>query len=132
MTKAECLLNISESREYPKAGSIVDGLNVTSHVPNMDSIAATFYDYEILKGIRKLPFKDFGGPNSVFYAKDDLDRSKSLAEKIKESKRIDPLIIAIDKEGPYILEGAHRFVALHYLKKKHFPALVVLDLDEDE
>ena len=72
------------------------------------------------------------GLSSIFYAKDDFDRSKALAEKIKESGWVDPLIIVIDKEGPYLLEGAHRFVALFYLKKKYFPALVVIDLEEED
>ena len=48
--------------DYPKAGSKVDGLDVTDNVPNMSSIEASLYEYEILRGIRKVPFKDFGGP----------------------------------------------------------------------
>lgn len=117
-------------KEYPKAGSTVDGLSVRSDIPNQSSIDASFTDYEILPGIREVTMSDFGGPKSVFYAADDFRRSRELAEKIKQSGEINPLIIAIDEEGPYILEGAHRFVALCYLDKKSFPALVVVDEDE--
>jgi len=122
-------LKIASSIKYPKASNIVDGLKVRDKVPNMNSIGASFSDYEILNGIKELPMSDFGGPESVFYASNDLERSKELAEEIKNSGEINPLIIAIDEEGPYILEGAHRFVALYYLNKKKFPAIVVIDKD---
>ena len=85
-----------------------------------------------MSGIRELPFSDFGDARSVFYAADDFSRSEGLAEAILESGWIDPLIIAIDANGPYILEGAHRFVALLLLKKVTFPALVVIDEDDTD
>jgi len=118
------------NKEYKNAGSTVDGLKVRSEIPNMSSIESSFNDYEILKGIKEIPMSELGGPKSVFYATDDFNKSKKLAEQIKSSGEINPLIIAIDEEGPYILEGAHRYVALYYLDKKSFPALVVLDKDE--
>jgi len=124
------IIKIAQS-EYPIAGSVVDGLNVLNDIPNTDSISASLYNYEVLKGIREVPMKDFGGPRSVFYAKNDFDRSERLAEEIRYSKEIKPLIIVIDDEGPYILEGAHRFVALLYLNKKSFPALVVVEDETD-
>ena len=124
-------VKIAENDAYPKAGSTVDGLKVRSEIPNTESISATFTDYSEFPGIREIPMSKFGGPKSVFYATNDFEKSRSLAEKIKESGEINPLIIAVDKDGPYILEGAHRFVALHYLGKKSFPALVVMDEDED-
>lgn len=117
------------SANYPIAGETVSGLQVRDEVPNLSSIGATLYDYEILDGIREVPISDFGGPRTVFYAANDFDRSKSLAEEIKVSGEIKPLIIIVDDEGPYILEGAHRFVALYYLGVPTFPALVVLDQD---
>jgi len=113
--------------EFPLAGDEVDGLRVGEDVPNTASIRATFTEYEVLTGIRELSFSDFGGPETVFYAPDDKRRARELAEEIRESGWVAPLIIAVDEEGPYILEGAHRFVALHGLGKKYFPALVVLD-----
>jgi hypothetical protein len=39
------------------------------------------------------------------------------------------LIVAIDKQGPYILEGSTRIDALYNLGVKTFPALVVYDKD---
>jgi ParB-like chromosome segregation protein Spo0J len=54
---------------------------------------------------------------------------KKLAEEIKETNEINPLIVVIDNEGLYVLEGGHRLAALHLLGKKTLPALVVRDLD---
>jgi len=122
---------LKESREYPRANKIVDGREVLDEIPNQNSIAATFTDYEVLPGVREVLMADFGGPKTVFYAADDIERSKNLAKRIEISGQIAPLIVAIDKDGPYILEGAHRFVALYYLKAKSFPALIVVDKDEE-
>lgn len=119
-------------KKYKKAGSKVDGRTVRNNVDNTDSISATLNDWEELPGIRVVNMKEFDGPRSVFYAKNDFDHARALAERIKESGEISPLIIVIDDEGPYILEGAHRYVALYYLKAKSFPALVVVDTEEYE
>ena len=116
---------------YPLAGGEVSGLRVTGIIPNTSSIRASFVKYRILPGIRELSFSDFGDARSVFYAADDFDRSDRLAEEISGSGWVDPLIIAVDSGGPYILEGAHRFVALLKLGKTSFPALVVIDKDDD-
>lgn len=115
---------------YPRSGSAVSGLTVMDgEIPNMGSIPASFNNYEILNGIREVQMSMFGGPKTVFYAADDFKRSRDLAETIHQSQQIMPLIIAVDDEGPYILEGAHRYVALFQLGIKSFPAVVVLDLD---
>ena len=117
---------------YPKAGSKVDGRRVLKNIDNQDSIGATLDDWDTLPGIRKVKMKEFDGPRSVFYAADDFEKSRRLADKIKESGEISPLIIVIDAEGPYILEGAHRYVALHNLGAKKLPAMIVVDTDEYE
>lgn len=72
---------------------------------------------------------DLGGPRTVFYAADDFKRSERLAEAIKDSGEVNPLIIGVDEKGPFIIEGAHRFVALYYLKVTEFPAVVVVGED---
>ena len=115
---------------YPSAGGKVDGRRVLKNVDNTSSIGATLNDWDELPGIRSVKMKVFDGPRSVFYAKDDFDKARALAEKIKISNEISPLIIVIDSEGPYILEGAHRYVALYYLKAKKAPALIVVDTEE--
>jgi len=114
--------------EYPIAGDIVSGLTVTNNIPNTSSISASLDDYRVLHDVRELPFSDFGDARSVFYASDDFAQSHILAEQIRDSRRIDPLIVVIDEDGPYILEGSHRFVALLELEMPTFPALVVEDL----
>lgn len=123
------LLNFEE--KYPLVGDMVDGLEVTSNIDNLSSIKASLDEYTILHGIRQVPMIVFGGPKSVFYAKDDFDRSRELAKEIERSGKISPLIIVIDSEGPYILEGSHRYVALYYLNKTYLPALIVIDKSEE-
>lgn len=123
---------LSVAQQYPVAGSTVSGLIVRKDIPNMSSIGATANDYEILPNIREVPISHFGEPKNVFYAADDFRRSRSLAEQIKESQEISPLIVGVDNEGPYILEGAHRYVALRYLGVPTFPALVYAEIDESE
>ena len=132
LQKTSQVLNIDkwESR-YPRAGGVVSGLTVDQGlVPNTESISAGMNDWYELPGLREVPMSDFGSakPNDNFYAKNDIEHSRSLAEQIHNSGHITPLIVGIDAEGPYILEGGHRFVALGELGVLSFPALVVVDL----
>lgn len=117
----------AQTQEYPLAGAQVGGLDVGKNVPNLGSIRASVPEGRVLKGIRELPMSAFSGPETIFYAANDVARAKRLSEEIKMNGRIDPLIIVCEPAGPYILEGAHRFVALHHLGIKSFPALVVMD-----
>ena len=116
---------------YPKAEYQVSNLMVKEEVPNTNSIEASLEDYEILNDIREIPLSEFevNSLHDLFYSSDDFRRTEKLAEEIEQNGWISPLIIVIDKDGPYILEGAHRFGALLLLEKKSFPALVVLDLE---
>jgi hypothetical protein len=118
--------------KYPRASGSVGGLMVDSGaIPNTSSIGSTFNKYNVLNGIREIPMSEFGGPRSVFYASNDFRSSENLSREIQMTKKITPLIIAVDKNGPYILEGAHRYVALHMLNIQSLPALVVVDLDDN-
>ena len=111
--------------KYLKAGKLVDGLQVKDETPNTDSIAATFSEYEVLPGIRVVSFSEFSGPDAP------TKRTQKLAADINDSGEISPLIVAIDKNGPYILEGAHRYDALQIIGKTEFPAMVVIDKSDD-
>jgi len=117
--------------QYPKAQKVVDGLRVGENIKNTSSIPASFNKYETDVGIRSVPMSAFKGssPYDLFRSADDIKRVKDLANQIKENKYIDPLIVAIDKEGPYVLEGGHRLGALNLLGVKNFPAMIVRDLD---
>jgi hypothetical protein len=116
--------------KYKVAGKRVDGLYVREKVPNIASIDASLVDYEVLSGVRVVPFSAFTqmGP-LVFYSLSEENRAKRLAEQIAKSGEVNPLIVVEDAKGPYILEGWHRFDALRILRAKAFPALVVLDLE---
>lgn len=117
--------------DFPLAGSTASGLTVLDSVPNRASIADTLDDYKILKGVRELSFGLFDAPEEVsYYSASEKQRVKDLAAEIKNSGEIKPLIVVVDSEGPYILEGAHRFDALRELKLKTFPALVVFDTSQ--
>lgn len=125
---------LEDAREkYPPAGSKVDGLLVSRGiVPNMESIEASIEDYEILDGIREVGvghFEPYCGLESVFYDIRDIRRAEELAKRIEISRRITPLIVVEDEDGPYLLEGLHRYAALRSLGKKSFPAVVVVDMD---
>lgn len=115
---------------FPFVGETVDGRTIGDDVPNTDSISASSMDYEVLPGIREVPFSAFditGAPS--FYSVSEREKTEALAEGIRESGHIVPLIVMIDAEGPWILEGGHRFDALLMLDAKSFPALVVIDND---
>lgn len=93
-------------------------------IPNYDSIEASTEAREELPGIREVPVSELGNPGPM------TPRIERLAEAIRESEEITPLIVVIDAEGPYVLEGSHRFPALVHLGFKVVPALVVRDLSE--
>ena len=117
-------------KHYPRAGAEVDGREVLPETPNLASIDGSVEDYDILKGIREVSMSEMSDdPRTIMYAADDFRRAKDLAAEIQRRKKISPLIIVVDKEGPYLLEGAHRLVALIELKAKSFPAVVVIDME---
>lgn len=122
---------LADVRALPKAepGSLVDGLAVRDHVPNVGSISATFSSHDDWTelGVRAVPmaaFENVGKPPAT-------ERVKDLAGQIKENGEINPLIVVFEEHnmaaGPYILEGGHRFDALKILDKTAFPAVVVID-----
>ena len=116
--------------KYKRAQKIVDGRVVRDVIPNRTSIESSLDRYEILPGVREVPFSAFDQMGSLrYYSIDEERRTKNLAAQIKQSGEINPLIVVEDGEGPYVLEGGHRFDALRELKAKAFPALVVLDLN---
>jgi len=119
-------------KAFPRAGTAVDGRIVREDIPNLDSIGASCNDYETLPGIREVPMTNFGSGGGYANYQENI-RSQELAKQIAISNEINPLIVAIDQQGPgepYILEGGHRFDALRLLGAKSFPALVVIDLDD--
>ena len=118
----------SVDTKYPLAGYEVDGREVLDNVDNTDSIGASSYNYKILPRIREVPMSDFHA-SGKHYSVRGTNRIKELASQIQHSNSISPLIVMIDKEGPYILEGATRLEALYLLGAKSFPALVVIDYD---
>ena len=114
--------------KFAMAGDMVDGLLVRDEIPNQGSIGSSIDDYTVLRGIREIPLTAFTQlPKLKYYSISEEARTKRLAEQIKASGEINPLIVVIDKEGPYVLEGGHRFDALREIGKTSFPALVVLD-----
>jgi hypothetical protein len=115
-------------KEYPLAGQIVDGRTVLDNVDNTSSIGASLYHYKVLDGIREVPMSDFE-VSGKHYSMEGTRRIQRLAAEIEQSKEISPLIVVVDKQGPYILEGSHRISALKLIGAKSFPALVVIDYD---
>lgn len=116
-----------------KAGEMVDGLLVRKDIPNIESIAASFDDYEVLPGVRSIPMSDFDPDYLNSISMDKLDaRTRKLADEIGQSKELNPLIVAYDDKGAYIVEGGHRFDALIARKAQRIPAMVVIDKSADK
>lgn len=116
-------------RTFPRITGTVDGRTVGTHIANQDSIGSSLGESQSLQGIREVPMSVFeaSGPS---YSASENARTRKLADEIQESGHIDPLIVVVDAEGPYILEGGHRFDALQQLGAKSFPAKVVIDSEE--
>lgn len=113
--------------KYPRVGDTSDGRTVLEDVPNTSSISASLGDtYQVLPGIRDIPLSEFTLTGKS-YSVSETKRIENLAERIKDSGEINPLIVVQDAEGLYILEGAHRAEALYLLKAKSLPAMLVLD-----
>ena len=116
------------NNEYPVAGPIVDGMKVREQIPNMSSIGSSLDDYEILPKVRVFPIYDFAGCSNYRYSS-GLKKCKELIEQIKYNKELNPLIIAEEKDGPYVLEGSHRMSACVDLGLKEVPAIIVIDIE---
>ena len=116
------------ARRYRQAKGTVDGRTIRnpSEIPNEDSIAATLDDWDELPGLREVPLYDFE-LTGKWYSAEGSERIRALQLEIQASDEISPLIVVIDDEGPYILEGATRAEALYNLDAKTFPAKVVID-----
>jgi hypothetical protein len=114
---------VSEWKQV-KAGDTVSGLTVRKDVPNASSINASLDDW-VDHGIREVPMDLFTWDPG----------EQVLADKIRESGEISPLIVVVDGHPDgiaYILEGAHRLDALQTLGVKSLPALVVEDADTQD
>ena len=130
MIKLKSLLLIEEfkPKEYPLAGETVDGREVLDNIDNTSSIGASLYHYQVLDGIREVTMTDFT-VSGKHYSVEGTNRIQRLAAEMQQSNTISPLIVVVDKEGPYVLEGSHRLSALKVINAKSFPALVVIDYD---
>jgi len=119
---------VSELYPAVRPGDKVGGLIVREHIPNQGSIASSLSNFTELPGIRSFAISalDQDYVSSISLASLD-KRTRALADEIKNSGEINPLIVVIDSQGPYILEGAHRIDALVALGVDAFPAKVVLD-----
>lgn len=109
---------------FPAATTHVDGRLIREHVPNRASIDASLTDYTELPGVRAVSLKAFTLDEAPL-ATDT--RTLDLAKQIAAAKEINPLIVAVDAKGPYILEGGHRYDALKLLGAESFPAVVVVE-----
>jgi hypothetical protein len=114
-----------------KHGEKIGGYDVGDKIKNYGSYEASGIS-DIEHGIHKVPMSAFEvtHPNQLFYAKDDIDHVHRLAEQIKKNKYIDPLLVAMDKKGAYVLEGGHRLGAAHLLGMKEIPAIIGHEPDD--
>src|SRR5690606_15692508 len=72
----------------------IEGLTIRNRIPNMSSIEASFNDYEILNGIRKVSFSTSFPEytkNPKSYSHTEEERIINLAQEIVDNKEINPL-----------------------------------------
>ena len=112
---------------YPVVKGDIDGRAVRAEVPNLSSIGASIDNPQELPGVRQVQMSQFtlDGDSTPTDAP-----TLALAEEIRNSGELNPLIVAIDENGPYIVEGGHRYGALKVLGAKSFPAVVVIEVDD--
>jgi len=115
-------------KQYSPIKDLVDGRVVLDKIDNMSSLGASLYNYDVLEGIREVPMSDFY-VTGKHYSVEGTKKIQKLATDIQESGEISPLIVVVDKDGPYVLEGSHRLSALKLLNAKSFPALIAVDFD---
>lgn len=120
----------ARSLKVVSPGDMVDGRMVRGDVPNIGSIGASLDNYTVLDGIREIPMDAFDTEYVDGVRGKKLDeRTQRLADEIGASGELNPLIVAFDSEGAYIVEGGHRFDALIASGAKSLPAVVVIDED---
>jgi len=113
---------------YPKINGYSDGRIIREDIPNMSSIASSLNDYIIIPGIRNIPLSEFS-LSGTSYSMQEINRINLLSQQIKQSNEINPLIVVMDEQGLYILEGGHRAEALYLLKANYLPAKLILDIE---
>ena len=123
----EHIINDLLSKFNKITNGLSDGRVVRDDIPNMSSIGASLNDYYISKGIYDIPLSEFSKLSGKHYTKDGTDKINYLVDAIKASNEINPLIVVIDNEGLYVLEGGHRSEALYKLGAKSLPAKLVID-----
>lgn len=101
--------------------------------PNRESLLqcgqASFNDFEVVPGTYKIPLSELGDLGAYNNAR-DRERIERLAAAIQESGEIEPVFVALDQEGLWLVEGQHRSRALRLLGYDSVPARVMVDLDD--
>ena len=114
---------------YPIWRNRPNTLNVRDdgNIPNVSSVSASLDNWDELPGIREVHMNEFEGVTGRSYSVKGNKAIKNLADAIRSSGEITPLIVVIDIEGSYILEGSTRIDALKRLGVNEFPALVIIE-----
>jgi hypothetical protein len=96
-----------------------------------DTADAHFTSSEVLKGVHDVPLKTLG--LTGYDDAKSVARIARLAEQIKESGEVSPIMVGIDRNGEaYVMEGQHRARALQLLGSDSIPAKIVLDTTDDD
>lgn len=121
----------------PKAKDITqDGYKISKAIPEKDEQEESFR--EVADNVKSLGVREVG--LSLFesaaslkgVSKEHLTRIKTVADKIKKTNTINPLVAVYDGKRLYTLDGDHRLKAMVMLGAKTVPAYVLHDLDEDK
>ena len=111
----------------------IQNFNDLATRPNRESLLqcgqANFNDFEVVPGTYKIPLTEIGHLDGYDNAR-DRERIEILAAAIQKSGKIEPVFVALDQEGIWLVEGQHRSRALRLLGYDSVPARVMVDLDD--
>lgn len=96
----------------------------------IDTAGANFNDYELAPGIRSMSLEgiDLSGYDNA----KDTARIERLADELKASGEIEPLIAGVEAEGHiWLIEGQHRARALKRRGYKRVPVKVIVSMDPE-
>ncbi len=136
MAKQKFFESFSEAAKrfanYPKVGDTVDGLRVLKRIANEGMVSELLDEYVTIPNVREVPMCEFNFSKNS-YSDTMKGRIQELSEIIEVDREINPIVVVVGKDGPYILKGGDtRAEAMYLLGVRSLPALVVIDMAKPE
>jgi hypothetical protein len=110
-----------------------EDIDVTSMSDDPHEVGSSnFMEYEVVPYIVAISM-DLISPLGGYNNPKELARIENLAEKIKESGKISPIIVGLEPNGEFwVVEGQHRSRAFQLMGEKMIPAMVIVNTETSE